>query len=185
MRTLHQSKIIPNTKKIAEIHQKRIFFLDNMKGFMGLVWLNTHNEMWHRPNESPYKSCLMHQEERWEDEQRLARDEKRMEQIEKDAYLESRSGELSESDFKSPGMPESGFRSLWRQNDFEFNSMNQFVGTNIFLSDLGYKPGKRLTFLSYSSWVHLLLSSIAVPTRSHIPPEISDPTQLLNQEIAN
>lgn len=68
-----------------------------------------------------------------------------MEQIEKDAYLESRSGELSESDFKSPGMPESGFRSLWRQNDFEF------VGTNIFLSDLGYKPGKRLTFLSYSS----------------------------------
>lgn len=58
-----------------------------------------------------------------------------MEQIEKDAYLESRSGELSES----------GFRSLWRQNDFEF------VGTNIFLSDLGYKPGKRLTLLSYSS----------------------------------
>ena len=55
-----------------------------------------------------------------------------MEQIEKDAYLESRSGELSES----------GFRSLWRQNDFEFNSMNQFVGTNIFLSDLGYKPGR-------------------------------------------
>ncbi|CAF1710548.1 hypothetical protein YC2023_042677 [Brassica napus] len=48
-----------------------------------------------------------------------------MEQIEKDAYLESRSGELSES----------GFRSLWRQNDFEFvgTSLNTIKRTVKFL----------------------------------------------------
>lgn len=98
--------------------------------------------------------------ERWEDEQRLARDEKKMEQREKDAYLEARSRELSESDSKSPGrsesdskpsgMSESGFQSLWRQNDFGFNSMNQFgIRYKYFFNRLGLQTWNRLLLLSY------------------------------------